>query len=189
VRYADDFVVLARYIGTPITEFLESWLEGKMDLKINRAKTRILNLKDPGERLDFLGYSFRLDRDLMGRDTRYLNQFPSPKAVSHCQGKVRQVTRCGYKEPLRVVIPELNRSLLSWARYFRKGYPSKTFRAMDAFVLVRMERFLRNRSQRRMHVPKGMSLYGWMREQGLVRLSDPATLSYLRGEGTSPVSG
>src|SRR5579864_2092212 len=80
VRYADDFVVLARFIGEPITGFLERLLEGKMDLKINREKTRILDLKEPGARLDFLGYSFRLDRDLKGRDVRYLNQFPSPKA-------------------------------------------------------------------------------------------------------------
>jgi len=40
VRYADDFVVLARYQGSRLREWIESKLEGWLGLEINREKTR-----------------------------------------------------------------------------------------------------------------------------------------------------
>ena len=72
VRYADDFVILARYVGDRLTQWIESQLEGRFRLTINRKKTRVVNLRQPGATLDFLGFTFRYDRDLHGRDHRYL---------------------------------------------------------------------------------------------------------------------
>ena len=40
VRYADDFVVLARYIGPDLEQFIESKIESWLGLEINREKTR-----------------------------------------------------------------------------------------------------------------------------------------------------
>jgi len=54
VRYADDFVVLARYQGTRLRNWIESKIEGWMGLEINRDKTRVVNLREEGEKLDFL---------------------------------------------------------------------------------------------------------------------------------------
>ena len=48
-------------------ELIESRLEGKFQLEINREKTRVVNLREEGASLDFLGYTFRYDRDLKGR--------------------------------------------------------------------------------------------------------------------------
>jgi RNA-directed DNA polymerase len=56
VRYADDFVVLARYQEGKLSGWIESKLEGWMGLEINRDKTRVINLKQQGEKLNFLGY-------------------------------------------------------------------------------------------------------------------------------------
>ena len=67
VRYADDFVVLARYQGERLHGWIESKLEDWMGLRINRDKTRVIDLKQQGERLNFLGYMFRYDRDLKGK--------------------------------------------------------------------------------------------------------------------------
>ena len=80
VRYADDFVILAKFVGWRIEGFVSSVLEGRMKLSINRSKTRTVKLSDPGESLDFLGYTFRYDRDLYGGDKRYLNMFPTKKS-------------------------------------------------------------------------------------------------------------
>ena len=41
VRYADDFVVLARYQGARLTQFIEWMLESRMGLELNREKTRV----------------------------------------------------------------------------------------------------------------------------------------------------
>jgi RNA-directed DNA polymerase len=76
VRYADDFVVLARSLDEPIRRFLEEVLEGEMGLTLNREKTRILDMREEGASLEFLGYTFRFDRDLYGRPRKYLNLFP-----------------------------------------------------------------------------------------------------------------
>ena len=56
VRYADDFVVLARYQTKAVAQFVESKLEQWMGLELNREKTRIVDLKQVGASLDFLGY-------------------------------------------------------------------------------------------------------------------------------------
>jgi RNA-directed DNA polymerase len=73
VRYADDMVVLARSMGQRLVGFIESTLETWLGLKINREKTRVLKLGEAKASLDFLGYTFRYDRDLRGRPHRYLN--------------------------------------------------------------------------------------------------------------------
>src|SRR5205814_2001200 len=47
VRYADDFVVLARYISPQLHDWIEGKLEGWLGLQINREKTRELDLRQP----------------------------------------------------------------------------------------------------------------------------------------------
>jgi hypothetical protein len=47
----------------------------------NRDKTRVIDLKQPGEKLNFLGYLFRYERDRKGRQQRYLNVTISEKAL------------------------------------------------------------------------------------------------------------
>src|SRR5207249_3154896 len=60
VRYADDFVVMTRYTGKELREFIDNKIEVWLRLKINRKKTRVIHLHEQGAVLDFLGYSFRL---------------------------------------------------------------------------------------------------------------------------------
>ncbi len=67
VRYADDFVVLARYVSPKLEGFIEAKLETWMGLEINREKTRVVDLKQKGASLDFLGFTFRYDRSQWGR--------------------------------------------------------------------------------------------------------------------------
>ncbi len=91
VRYAVDFVVLARYIGAPIKRFIENTLEGRLGLTLNRDKTRTLHLSERGETLDFRGLSFRYEPDMHGRDKRYLNLFPAVKVQKRFREKIQQM--------------------------------------------------------------------------------------------------
>jgi RNA-directed DNA polymerase len=181
VRYADDFLVLASQIDEPVQGFLTELLEGKMGLRLNQSKTRILDLREPGSSLDFLGYTFRFDRDLKGRSKKYLNFFPSRKSLERRRAEIKALTIRQRQAPLSHVVAEVNKSLLSWGRYFADGYPAASFRQMDFYVQVRFDRFLRNRSQRRMKVPEGSTLPGWLGSLGLVRLGSSETIAYLRG--------
>jgi len=171
VRYADDFVILARYIGPRIIGWVEEKLERELELKVNRDKTSIVRMGRRGETLDFLGFTFRYDRDLKGRNKQYLNVFPSKKAIARLRDKVRQKTRSGYKKPLKEVTEEVNVILRGWANYFHYGYPRKTFRDVNHFVRCRFQRFVRNRSQRRSKpFREGESLYAGLKRYGLLYL-------------------
>src|SRR5258708_753805 len=90
VRYADDFVVLARYQGTRLRGGIESKLEGWLGLEINQEKTRVVNLKEEGASPDFLGFTFRYYEDLQGRGWRYLNLSPSAQALKKERARLRQ---------------------------------------------------------------------------------------------------
>ena len=108
VRYADDFVVLARYISPRLQQFIEGKLEGWLGLQINREKTRTVNLLQPGQSLDFLGYTFRYDRDRLGRDQRYWNLMPARKALARERAVLHK--RLGSQRchlPVPVLITEL----------------------------------------------------------------------------------
>ena len=171
VRYADDFVILAGYIGPRIIDWVEGKLEGDLGLKVNRDKTSIVRMEERGEVLDFLGFTLRYDRDLKGRNKHYLNVFPSRKAITRLREKIRRRTLSGYKKPLKEVIEESNVILRGWANYFRYGYPRKEFRDVNHFVRCRFQRFLLNRSQRRSKpFRQGESLYAGLKRYGLLYL-------------------
>ena len=149
VRYADDFVVLARYQSRRLINWIERMLEGRFRLTINREKTRIVKMRQPGESLTFLGFTLRYDRDRFGRDRRYLNVIPSAKALARAREKIRDLTgpqRCFV--PIPELIREINRWTMSWSRYYRHGYPRSVFRKLNWYVAQRLTRHLRRRSQR-----------------------------------------
>lgn len=158
VRYADDFVVLARYVGGRITSWIEQKLETWMGLELNREKTRTVQLKEPGAKLDFLGYTFRYDRSLYGGDQRYLNLVPSEKAIAREREALRQATSpSAGSTPLPILLRVISLQMRGWANYFCLGYPKLAFRELNWFAQSRVWRHLRHRSQRRYRPPQGMS--------------------------------
>jgi RNA-directed DNA polymerase len=169
VRYADDFVVLApRYVGAELNRFIENKLEDWLGLEINREKTRVVNLRDKGASLDFLGFTFRYYDDLKGRVRQYLNVSPSAKALQKEREKVKEMTgssQC-YK-PLPELIESLNRQLDGWANYFNFGYPRMAFREINWYVRDRLKQHLRRRSQRPFRPPEGVSCYEHLNKMGL----------------------
>jgi RNA-directed DNA polymerase len=171
VRYADDFVVLARYISPQLRHFIESKLEGWLGLQINREKTRTLDLRQPGQSLDFLGYTFRYDRDRLGRDKRYWNLMPSCKALARERAALHEkLGRHRRHVPVPDLITELNRHLRGWAKYFSLGYPRKAMRDINAYVLRRLAQHLKRRSQRGWKRPTDESDYHCFARLGLVTL-------------------
>jgi RNA-directed DNA polymerase len=174
VRYADDFVVLAKQMGSATIEFIESRLEGKFQLEINREKTRVVDLREPGASLDFLGYTFRYDRNLKGRAGKYLNVFPSKKAVKREREKLHDMTdshQCF--KPIPILIGELNRHLKGWMNYFSLGYPMSAYCEIERYVQGRLIQHLQRRSQRPYQPPEGESWLGHLGRLGLIRLSGP----------------
>lgn len=168
VRYADDFVILARYQGPRLVEWVETLLEGRFGLTINRQKTRVVDLKEPRASLDFLGFTFRYDRDLHGRAHRYLNVFPSKKSLARLRERIRGLTGSSRScVPIPQVLAEINQVLRGWANYFRPGYPRMAFRAVNWFVTARLYRHLQRRSQRPFRLPEGVPFTAHLQALGL----------------------
>jgi len=168
VRYADDFVVLARHQTRRLNEWIEGMLEGRFGLTVNREKTRIVKMHQEGASLTFLGFTLRYDRDRYGRAHRYLNVIPSAKAQARARDKLRELTgpqRC------YVPVPEMVRDvsvwLRSWGNYFRHGYPREAFRDLNWFAVQRLTRHLQRRSQRPFRPPEGETFYAHLQRLGL----------------------
>jgi len=179
VRYADDFVVMARYQGEQLQGFIEAKLEGWMGLTLNREKTRVVNLTEEGASLDFLGYTFRYQRDRYGGGHRYLEMAPSKKALKRERAQLRAMTgpeQCF--KPVTILIEQVNRQLAGWANYFSLGYPrhtywttvQHTYRRINWYVQRRLAIHLRRRSQRPYKRPEGVTLYQHLKALGLRRL-------------------
>jgi RNA-directed DNA polymerase len=170
IRYADDFVVMAKFMGNRIISWIESKIDG-LKLTINKDKTKTVKLNRAKETLNFLGYSFRYDRDKRGYDKKYLNLFPSDKSVKRIKQKLKEITSKSASHTLIEVIVETNRTLGGWFNYFKLGYPRTTCRDLNYYLQIRFNRFLSNRSQRKCNPrKKGESLYVCLQSRVLLYL-------------------
>jgi RNA-directed DNA polymerase len=171
VRYADDFVVLARYQSPRLRSWIEDQLENRWGLEINREKTRVVKLQEAGAKLNFLGFTFRNDRDQWGRKRKYLNVIPAEAALKRERAKLHEMTdRHQCFKPLPQLIDDLNRHLKSWRTYYNYGYPRQAFREINSYVRSRLTQHLKRRSQRPFRPPKGVAYYQHFQRMGLVVL-------------------
>ena len=171
IRYADDFVILARYQGQRLTDWVGEHVENWLGLRLNREKTRVVDLKEAGNSVDFLGFTFRLAEDMYGRNCKYVRVCPSDKSLARERERLRELTSpCLNYKSLEQVVAGLNRHQVGWANYFRFGHPRAVFRKVNWFVNCRLTRHLAHRSQRKYRPPAGVSVYAHLQQMGLVRL-------------------
>ena len=109
--------------GLPRGQWIESVLHDRLGLEINQEKTSVVKVREMGQCLDFLGYSFRYDDDLKGQRWKYLNRFPSKKSLARARETIRELTatRLGGL-PIGLVVRRLNRCLTGWSNYFGTRY-------------------------------------------------------------------
>jgi RNA-directed DNA polymerase len=169
VRYADDFVVLARHQSQRLRQHIEDKLEKWLGLELNRDKTRVVNVRE--ESLDFLGYTFCYVNSRLYPGTKVLSQRPSAKAVQRQKDGLRWLTSPAMRTvPVTELIGRINRQLRGWGNYFGRGYWKDAFHEINGHVQVRLAIHLRNKSQRRYRVPEGQTLYQHLHRLGLRHL-------------------
>jgi RNA-directed DNA polymerase len=149
IRYADDFVILAKYLSPRIVKWVENEIEGRFGLKINREKTRVIDVNQPKTEVNFLGYVFRWVNIRKESNRKYCQHHASKKALIKARERIRELTdpRLGCK-PVKEIVKRLNLFLRGWGQYFCKGVPSKTFSAVNWYAETRLRQFLMRRSQR-----------------------------------------
>ncbi len=133
----------------------------------------MVDLRTKGASLDFLGFTFRWDRDKYYHEAErpYLNVLPSKKSQQREREKLHEMTGVKYLwNSVPQLIADLNRHLRDCAYYFAFGFPTAAFRAMDWYLLQRMRRNLHGRSQRHFKLPEGVGSDAYVRQQGLLCL-------------------
>jgi RNA-directed DNA polymerase len=152
VRYADDGVVLCRTVAQAqaaldaVGEIL-----GSLGLRLHPGKTKVVDLREGREGLDFLGCHFRARMSGRLWEQRriiryYLHRWPSQRAMKRLRDKVRARTGRGRAgADIREVIADLNPLLRGWGNYFRTGNAGGKFIQVDRYVAWRLKR-LRSRS-------------------------------------------
>jgi RNA-directed DNA polymerase len=170
VRYADDFVIMAKYIDERIIGWVEHTVEGWLALTINRKKTRVIRLTPQGDaKLDFLGYTFGYEWGYTDRTRRFLTIEPSAKAIAYRKAELRKTTdssRCFV--PLPDLVQTINRQIRGWSHYFSFGFSRWAYRTVNAYAVERLTIHLLRRSQRACQPPAGLTYYQFLtRRMGL----------------------
>ncbi|MEM7184553.1 MAG: group II intron reverse transcriptase/maturase, partial [Spirochaetota bacterium] len=168
VRYADDFVVMARNWNAGLSEWIETKIEGWLGLEINRDKTKIVELRKNRATLDFLSYSFRFDVSIKSKyESKYLNMFPSKESVQEEIEELRDLlSRKNRYKPVPELAKEVNRQLKGWSHYFSIGYPRMAYRKINYYLEEKIYFHLIRRSQKGYKFPKDRSIYVFKRELG-----------------------
>ena len=153
VRYADDALVMCRSKGQAVAALARlTELLAELGLRPKPAKTRIVQLIEGGEGVDFLGFHHRLvrARPVAGRvPITFLARWPSRKAMQHARDRIRfRTMRARLAAPVEQVVEEINLFLRGWAGYFRYGNSADAFDQIRRYALMRLALFLAKRHQR-----------------------------------------
>jgi RNA-directed DNA polymerase len=178
VRYADDGVVLCRSAAQAraaldaVGEIL-----GELGLRLHPDKTKVVDLREGREGLDFLGCHFhaRMSGRLweQRRIVRYyLHRWPSQRSMKRLREKVRVRTgrnRAG--QDIREVIADLNPLLRGWGNYFRTGNAAVKFIQADSYVVSRLRGLMVKKRGRNLHAGQADAwTEDWFNGHGLYRL-------------------
>jgi RNA-directed DNA polymerase len=159
VRYADDGVVLCRSANqaraalAAVGEVL-----GSLGLRPHPDKSKVVDLGEGREGLDFLGCHFRAQFsgrtwEKYGRVRFFLRRRPSQATMKRLRDKIRERTdRRRSGTDIRDVMADLNPILRGWGDYFRTGNAARKFIRVDFYVAWRLRGLLmkkRGRSLRR----------------------------------------
>ena len=172
VRYADDFVILARKLQGRFVQEIERELEGRFGLVVNRDKTKVLDMRADKSALGFLGYEFRYVKDRRyGTGGNYLTYGPSMKSVKKVCAKVKEQTLSIFK-PVKneEVVQRVNKILVGWGNYFQCGYPRKAFDKVNWYVRNRLYLHFNRKSQRGYVLKYAPNFYSELQAMGLHRL-------------------
>jgi RNA-directed DNA polymerase len=145
IRYADDAVVMCR-TEAQANEAL--WRIGvilsRLKLTLHPTKTQVVWVGDGRQGFDFLGFHCRKVESWRYRGHRYLQRWPSRRAMQRVRDRVRGILAPRHRlpKPVGQIVSEVNRVVRGWAAYFRVGNSTRKFRDVDNYVRERLARFL-----------------------------------------------
>ena len=178
VRYADDFVVLCTSRSqAEEAQRRATAILGDLGLKLHPDKTRVVDLREGREGLDFLGCHLRarMSGKLWEQERvirYYLHRWPSVRSMKRARARIKAMTgRSQAGQELETVIRRLNLFLRGWGNYFRNGNAAQKFRQLDRYVGWRLFRLLVKKRGRNLRAGQALRWTdGWFYDQGLHKL-------------------
>ena len=154
---------------------IESELEGRFGLTVNRDKTKVLDMRAGLASLEFLGYEFKFMRGVRhtqnGIEDKWLWHGPSMKSVKKVCAKVKKCTLGRMsKMPISDTIRKLNVILKGWSNYFLCGYPNRRFYRVNEYVRNRLIILAKHTSQRGYKLKYAQSYYHEWKAMGLYEM-------------------
>jgi RNA-directed DNA polymerase len=139
-RYADDFVVLCRSADEAERALActRQWMEANK-LTLHPAKTRIIDVGEPGASFDFLGYRF-----VRSRSTGELAHVPRDKSLKTLREKIKPLTKRCNGHSMERIVSKLRPILQGWYNHF-KHCPQWQLNEVDRWVRGRLRGILRKR--------------------------------------------
>ncbi len=171
-RYADDLVLLCRTQeeAKRSLAMVQDWT-AQAGLTLHPTKTRIVDLGQLGDYVDFLGYRLQRHTDRKGNDR--ILRLVRPKSLDKIKDKIRAHTPRKSGHSLAVQIAGLNRILNGWFNYFR-SVTQPTHAALDKLVRRRLRSTLCKGHGKSMIWGRGNANVRWPKsffaEQGLFSL-------------------
>jgi RNA-directed DNA polymerase len=128
VRYADDcnIYVRSRKAGERVLAGVEKFLERRLKLKVNKAKSAVAQ---PSVR-KFLSFSFTRERKPRRRI--------APQAIARFKARVRELTRRTSGRSLEQIIEKLSLYLKGWRGYFGFCQTLSVLRKLDEWIRRRL---------------------------------------------------
>lgn len=121
-RYADDcnIYVRSQSAGDRVLASLSEFLEGKLRLSVNRAKSAVA----PVNERKFLGHRLLADGTLV----------IAPQSLQRAKDRIRQLTRRNRGISFERVIGELNSFTRGWTTYFRYAKAKGVLSDLDSWI-------------------------------------------------------
>jgi RNA-directed DNA polymerase len=180
-RYADDCNVYVRSqaSGERVMASIVAFLEGKLRLKVNRAKSAVA----PVSERSFLGHRL-LSGGRLGL---------APKSLDRIKERLRRITRRNRGIALERMIAEVNSLVTGWVTYFRHAACNSTLRELDTWLrrklrCVRLKQCKRAKPiadflakcgvPARRAWPMALSGKGWWRRSGSPPANEAMTLQW-----------
>ena len=136
IRYADDIVVLARTsrAGERLLESSRRYLEGKLKLKMNMEKSRVVSVYSK-RNFKFLGFALG-----KGKDGAFIRAHA--KSLKKAKQKLKELTSRSQGRNVRVVMYKVKVFIRGWLGYFYIASMRNTMKSWDEWLRRRFRMYI-----------------------------------------------
>jgi len=146
VRYADDFVLVARHNIEAGIAIVHHYLD-RLGLTVNAEKSGRYSVTESGE-LGFLGFSFQRTVNRR-KGNRFFLLTPSKKSLLRLYDKIRKIVGHMHPVEIREQVRRVNELLRGWVNYYKIGNSWKSYNKVRQFVTQRLRRTLQRQRKHR----------------------------------------